>query len=84
MPQKFLIVPSIAGRIGLQYRLLEVRTAADLGAAFTTAARDDLQALYISWNPVLNVNRAEIVATLAHLRLPAMYRFRDFVYCRAV
>ena len=33
----------------------------------------------ISWNPVFNVHRARIVATVAGLRPPAMYGFRDFV-----
>ena len=73
------MVPSLAGQIGLQYRLLEVRTVEELEAAFPTAARDELQALYISWNPVFNVHRARIVAMVAGLRLPAMYGFRDFV-----
>ena len=43
------MVPSVAGRFGLQYRVLEVRTVDGLEAAFATATRDDLQALYISW-----------------------------------
>ena len=34
------MVPSLAGQIGLQYRLLEVRTVEELEAAFPTAARD--------------------------------------------
>ena len=73
------IVPFIAGQIGLQYRLLEVRTEDQLEASLATAARDDLQALYISWNPLFNVHRARIVAIVASLRLPAIYGFRDFV-----
>jgi putative ABC transport system substrate-binding protein len=73
------MVPSVAGRFGLQYRLLEVRTADALEAAFAAATRDNLQALYISWNPVFNVHRARIVGMLASRRLPAMYGFRDFV-----
>ena len=73
------MVPSVAKRFGLQYRLLEVRTVAELEAAFATATCDDLQALYISWNPVFNVHRARVVAMVASLRLPAIYAFRDFV-----
>ena len=73
------IVPSVAGRFGLQYRLLEVRTVDELEAAFATATREDLQALYISWNPIFNVYRARVIAMVASLRLPAIYGFRDFV-----
>jgi putative tryptophan/tyrosine transport system substrate-binding protein len=73
------MVPSVAGHFGLQYRLLEVRTVDELEAAFATATRDDLQALYISWNPIFSVHRARVVAMAASLRLPAIYGFRDFV-----
>jgi ABC-type uncharacterized transport system substrate-binding protein len=73
------MVPSVAARFGLQYRLLEVRTVDELEAAFATASRDQLQALYISWNPVFNVQRARVVSMVTRLRLPAMYGFRDFV-----
>ena len=73
------MVPSVAGRFGLQYRLLEVRTVDELEAAFATATRDDLQALCISWNPVFNVHRARVISIVASLRLPAIYGFRDFV-----
>jgi putative ABC transport system substrate-binding protein len=42
-------------------------------------ARDGLHALYVSWNPVFNLHRAWIVATVSNMRLPAMYGFREFV-----
>src|ERR1700704_3325294 len=73
------MVPSVAGQFGLQYRLLEVRTVDELEAAFATATREDLQGLYITWNPVFNVHRARVVAMVASLRIPAIYGFRDFV-----
>ena len=74
------MVPSLAGQIGLQYRLLEVRTVEELEAAFPTAARDELQALYFVSRPLCSMFiAARIVAMVAGLRLPAMYGFRDFV-----
>jgi putative ABC transport system substrate-binding protein len=73
------MVPSVAGRIGLQHRVFEVRTEGELDAALAAAARDDLQALYVSWNPVFNIHRARVIATASNLRLPAMYGFREFV-----
>jgi putative ABC transport system substrate-binding protein len=72
------MVPSIAAQFGLQYRLLAVRTVEELEAALATAARDGIQALHISVNPVFNVHRARVVAMVGALRLPAIYGFRDF------
>lgn len=74
------MVPTVAGQLGLQYRLLEVRTIEELETVFATTTRDELQALYISWNPVFNVHRDRVVAMVAGLRLPAVYGFRDFVH----
>ena len=51
----------------------------ELEAAFAAAARDGLHALYVSWNPVFNAHRAQVVAMVASMRLPAIYGFRDFV-----
>jgi putative ABC transport system substrate-binding protein len=73
------MAPSVAARFGLQYRLIEVRTVDALEAALASATPDDLQALYVSLNPVFNVQRARVVAMAAKLRLPAIYGFRDFV-----
>jgi ABC-type uncharacterized transport system substrate-binding protein len=73
------MVPSVAARIGLRYRLFEVRTEGELDAALAAAASDDLQALYVSWNPVFNLHRARVIAAAFKLRLPAMYGFREFV-----
>ena len=73
------MAPSVAARFGLQHRVLEVRTIDELKAAFMAARRDGVQALHICWNPLFNVHRAQVVAMLADLRLPAIYGFRDFV-----
>jgi putative ABC transport system substrate-binding protein len=73
------MVPSVAERVGLRYRLFEVRTEGELDAALAAVTSDDLQALYVSWNPVLNIHRARIVALASSLRLPAIYGFREFV-----
>ena len=73
------MVPSVAGRFGLQYHLLAVRTVDELEAALAAVRRDELHALYVSWNPVFNVQRERVVTMVANLRLPAIYGFRDFV-----
>jgi len=73
------MVPSVAGRVGLRYRLFEVRTEGELDAALAAVASDDLQALYVSWAPVFNFHRARVIAVASNLRLPAIYGFREFV-----
>jgi putative tryptophan/tyrosine transport system substrate-binding protein len=73
------ILPSVAGRNGLQYRVFEVRKEAELEPTFATIARDGLQALYVSWNPLFNVHRATVTFNASKLRLPTIYGFREFV-----
>jgi putative ABC transport system substrate-binding protein len=73
------MLPVIAGQLGLQYRVFEVRTPDQLEGVFAATARDGLHALYISWAPVLNAHRAQVTALVAKSRLPAIYGFRDFV-----
>jgi putative ABC transport system substrate-binding protein len=73
------MLPVVADQLGLQYRVFEVRTQDQLEGAFAAAARDDLQALYVSWGPVLNASRAQVIALVAKLRFPAIYGFREFV-----
>ena len=76
---ELMMLPSIAERLGLQYRVFEVRTRDELERVFAAIARADLQALYLSWTPVLNVHRAHVTSLVAKLRLPAVYGFREFV-----
>jgi putative ABC transport system substrate-binding protein len=73
------IVPSVAERMGVRARLFEARTGAELDAALAAAASGDLQALYVSWNPVFNFHRARLIAAASNSRLPAIYGLREFV-----
>ena len=47
--------------------------------AFAAAQRDGMQALYVAQSPFFMARRAEVVEMAAHLRLPAIYFFREFV-----
>jgi putative ABC transport system substrate-binding protein len=73
------MAPSVAERIGLQSRLYEARTDAELDAALAAAAKANLEAFYVSWNPVFNFNRAKVIAAASSLHIPATYGLRDFV-----
>jgi putative tryptophan/tyrosine transport system substrate-binding protein len=72
------ITPAARG-LGIDVRVYEVRSEAELEAAFAAAMRDGVQALYVSEAPHLLTRRAEIAAQVASVRLPAMYSFREYV-----
>ena len=73
------MMPSVAKRIGLQCRIFEVRNEAELEPTFATIAREGLQALYVSWDPLFNVHRTTVTLNASRTRLPAIYGFREFV-----
>jgi putative ABC transport system substrate-binding protein len=68
---------SATGSLGLTYRTFEVGTSADLESAFAEAARDGLQALFISQNPFFFSRRVEVAAFAARAQLPVIYGFRE-------
>ena len=72
-------LPVAAHGLGLDARVYEARSTAELEAAFAAALRDKVQALYVAQSPVFYARRAEIVAMAASMRLPAIYFFREFV-----
>jgi putative ABC transport system substrate-binding protein len=67
-----------ARALGLTVTIITVRDAAGIGAAFVAAARDNVQALFVSQSPFFNTHRVEIAAQAARARLPAIYGFREF------
>src|SRR6478672_7355193 len=71
-------LPSVR-ELGLEARVYEVRSGAELEAAFAAAARDGMQALYVPEAPLFLTRRTEIAAAVASVRLPAIYTFREFV-----
>jgi putative tryptophan/tyrosine transport system substrate-binding protein len=72
-------LPSAASGLGLEARVYEVRSAAELEAAFAASARDGMQALYVPEAPLFLTRRTEIADAVASARLPAIYTFREFV-----
>lgn len=73
------LLPSSAHELGLSLRIIEVREAADLDTAFSTASRTGAHALFVSQSPLFNSHRAEVAALATRERLPAIYGFRQFV-----
>jgi putative tryptophan/tyrosine transport system substrate-binding protein len=72
-------LPTVARELGLEARVYEVRSGAELEAAFAAAARDGMQALYVPEAPLFLTRRTEIAVAAASVRLPAIYTFREFV-----
>jgi putative ABC transport system substrate-binding protein len=72
------LLPTAARTLGLDLGVIEVPTAPELEPALAKAARDGVQASFISSSSLFFSNRREIVAIVARLRLPAMYGWREF------
>src|SRR5947209_420513 len=71
-------IPPAARGLGLEVGVYEVRSETELEAVFAAAARDGMQALYVSETPHLLIRRAEIAAKVAIMRLPAIYPFKEY------
>jgi putative ABC transport system substrate-binding protein len=57
--------------------VFEVSNSIKRDSAFTEAARDGLQGLFISQNPYFITRRVGVAALAARARLPAIYGFRE-------
>src|SRR4029453_5718408 len=68
-----VILPA-ARALGLGARVYEVRSGAELEAAFAAAVRDSVQALYVPEAPLLLTRRAEIAELAISVRLQRFIR----------
>jgi putative ABC transport system substrate-binding protein len=68
-----------AQSLGMRLVLLDVRTSADIAAAFVAAVRQQLDALSVGTETATQTNRSLIVSLAAEHRLPAVYGSREFV-----
>jgi putative ABC transport system substrate-binding protein len=71
-------LPTAARALGLNFVVFEARAPAELEAVFAAAARDGMQALFVSQSPLFYANRAQVTAMAERVRLPASYGFREF------
>ena len=72
------VIRPVAAELSLDAVVYQVRSGAELEAAFAAAGRDGVQALYVPEAPFFLTRRAEIAARVANMRLPAMYSFREY------
>jgi ABC-type uncharacterized transport system substrate-binding protein len=72
-----LAIPARA--LGLTTSLIRVSQPSGFDAAFAAAAREGVQALFVSQSPFFNTHRTEMAERAQGARLPAIYGFREFV-----
>ena len=73
------LLPAVASALGVTAKVFNVRTDAELDAAFAQAARDGLQGFFINQSPFFFSRRAELAELAARTRLPAVYGYREHV-----
>jgi len=71
------LMPTVTRSLGVQYRVFEVRTEAELDSAVAEARRDGLHGLFIDQSPFFLGRRTMIAALAARERLPAIYGYRE-------
>jgi putative tryptophan/tyrosine transport system substrate-binding protein len=72
-------VPEAARAIGLQIRVLNASTSADIETAFATIAVDRPDALFVAPDGFFNARRVQLATLAAHHRIPAAYPTREVV-----
>jgi putative tryptophan/tyrosine transport system substrate-binding protein len=72
-------IEASARSLGIATQVLDTRTAADIAQSFDAASRWPADALVVGSDTVMQSNQALVVKLAAAHRLPAIYRFRDFV-----
>jgi putative tryptophan/tyrosine transport system substrate-binding protein len=77
-PMDTSAVRSLPAAPGLTVRIFEVRALDDLEAVLATAAREGVQGLVFSTDPLFMTHRTDVAAMTARAGLPAVYGFREF------
>ena len=72
------VTRSTAQSLGLQMRLVEVRSAAEFDSAFADITRDRPDALLLVTDPMVFANREKIVQFTIQHKLPAIFEYKAF------
>jgi putative ABC transport system substrate-binding protein len=71
------VFPESAQNLHLDYRVYEVREAADIDAAFARLAPDKVQAIFIPGSPTFNNYRKRVAEKIPQAGLPTMGTIRE-------
>jgi len=72
-------IAAAARALGIESKVLDARTAADIEPAFAAASLARADAMLVGSDTLIQTHQALIVRLAAAQRLPAIYTFRDFV-----
>jgi len=76
--QEMRSVQEVAGTLGIETTISEIRRAEDIEAAFE-ALNGRSEALYVCTEPLVNIHRARINALALNAHLPSVVSFPEFV-----
>jgi putative ABC transport system substrate-binding protein len=76
--QEMRSVQEVAGTLGIEATISEIRRAEDIEAAFETLTGRS-EALYVCTEPLVNIHRVRINALALNAHLPSVVGFREFV-----
>jgi putative ABC transport system substrate-binding protein len=71
-------IRTTAASLNIETNIIELRTAEDIGRALATL-KGSADALYVLSEPLVNANRAQILAAVTDARIPTVFGFREFV-----
>src|SRR5262249_30792045 len=71
-------VAPAASAMGLNVRIFNASTSREIGAAFTTLARERPDALLVDLDPFLTSRRVQLVTLATRHAIPASYAVREF------
>ena len=72
-------VTTAARAMGIQIKIYNADTRAEIDAAFEVMGRDRPDAVFVATTPFLNGRRVQLAQLSAFYRLPAIYALRDYV-----
>ena len=72
-------VTTAALAMGIQIKIYNADTRAEIDAAFETMGRERPDAVFVATTPFLNGRRVQLTQLAAFYRLPAIYALRDYV-----
>jgi hypothetical protein len=64
--------------MGLQTKILNANSSAEIDAAFAVIGRERPDAVFVGVTPFLNGRRVQLAQLAAFHRLPATYTLRDY------
>lgn len=78
LSQEVVGIRSSAASLNIEADIFELRTAEDIWPALAKI-KGRADALYVLSEPLVNANKARIIATVTEAQIPTMFGFREFV-----